>query len=89
MYSKPVVIEAIRKLRQTGRYKLGALTNDYRYPDGHPYADNSELRALFDVFVSSSESGMRKPEHGFYKLALERLGVEDATKVVFLDDIGM
>lgn len=84
----PLVVEAIRRLRKSGRFKVGALTNDYKYPEGHEYADNSALRGLFDVFVSSSESGMRKPEEGFYALALERLGVKEAGEVVFLDDIG-
>lgn len=85
----PYIITAIRKLRETGRYKIGALTNDYQYPKDHPYSDNSKLRSLFDVFVSSSESGMRKPEKGIYDLALKRLGVEKAEEVVFLDDIGL
>ena len=84
----PLMVNAIRRLRATGKFKLGALTNDYQHPPGHPYADNSAVRALFDAFVSSSESGMRKPEEGFYRLALEKLGVPDAKDVVFLDDIG-
>lgn len=84
----PIVLRAIRKLRATGRFTLGALTNDYQHPPGHPYADNSAIRDLFDVFVASSETGMRKPEERFYQLALQRLGVQSAHEVVFLDDIG-
>ncbi|RPA91126.1 HAD-like protein [Choiromyces venosus 120613-1] len=84
----PPIVSAIRKLRATGRYKLAALTNDYQFPKDHPFSDNSQLRELFNVFVSSSECGMRKPEEGIYKLALERLGVE-AGEAVFLDDLGV
>ncbi|CUS14065.1 unnamed protein product [Tuber aestivum] len=84
----PPVIAAIRRLRATGRYKLAALTNDYRFPRDHPFADNSGLRGLFDVFVSSSECGMRKPERGIYRLVLERLGVAPG-EAVFLDDLGL
>lgn len=84
----PVVVGAIKKLRESGKFKLGALTNDYKHPPDHPYADNREARSLFDVFVSSTESGMRKPEPGFYRLAMEKLGIQDPSEIVFLDDIG-
>ncbi|KAL7266563.1 Bifunctional epoxide hydrolase 2 [Rhizina undulata] len=83
----PYVLPAIHALRKNGGYKLAALTNDYAYPPDHPYSDNSRLKELFDVFVSSSSEGMRKPEERFYRLALQRLGVS-AKEVVFLDDIG-
>jgi epoxide hydrolase-like predicted phosphatase len=84
----PIVIDAVRRLRESGRYKVGALTNDYKYPDGHPYADRKEITSHFDVFVSSSETGARKPEERFYRIAMERLGVADPREVAFLDDIG-
>jgi HAD superfamily hydrolase (TIGR01509 family) len=86
----PYFTAAIAGLRATGRYKLAAVTNDYRFPahSEHPYADTTALRAQFDEFVSSSECGMRKPERGIYQLALARLGVRDPGQVVFLDDIG-
>ncbi|CAZ81697.1 unnamed protein product [Tuber melanosporum] len=84
----PPVIAAIGKLRATGRYKLAALTNDYQFPSGHPFADNLGLRGLFDVFVSSNECRMRKPERGIYRLVLERLNVAPG-EAVFLDDLGL
>lgn len=84
----PPVVAAIRKLRATGRYKVAALTNDFQFPRDHPFADRSELRGLFDVFISSSECGMRKPEKGIYRLVLERLGVAPG-EAVFLDDLGL
>ncbi|KAF7322599.1 Epoxide hydrolase [Mycena chlorophos] len=48
----------------------------------------ASLRGLFDDFCDSSELGARKPEPRFYKMALERNGLE-AHQVVFLDDIGI
>ncbi|TGZ85641.1 HAD-like protein [Ascodesmis nigricans] len=84
----PLMVNAIEKLRKSGKFRLGALTNDYKHPENHPHADTSALRAMFDVFVSSTESGMRKPEEGFYRLAMEKLGVKEPSEIVFLDDIG-
>lgn len=85
----PYFITAIQRLKEIGGYKLAALTNDYQFPKDHPYSDSRELRSLFDVYVSSSESGVRKPERGIYELVLKKLGLEKAEEAVFLDDIGM
>lgn len=84
-----VVIDAIKKLRASGRYVLGALTNDYALPPDHPYsAGKPALKGLFDVWVASSEVGTRKPEEGMYREAMKRAGVTDGREVVFCDDIG-
>lgn len=84
-----VVMNAVRRLRKAG-VKVGALTNDYRYPDEHPYLEGKdELKREFDVWVSSAESGMRKPEEGVYREAMRLAGVEDGGQVAFLDDIGV
>ncbi|CAE7232749.1 EPHX2, partial [Symbiodinium sp. KB8] len=45
------------------------------------------LRSLFDHFVESSVTKMRKPEPDFYAHALRVVGCE-APEAVFLDDIG-
>ena len=110
----PYLVPAIRRLRaqrtanggQQRAFVVGACTNDAQFPPGHEYASSGgahrALRELFDVWVSSSEVGMRKPEKGIYELVLRRLaerrrswydgeeseGVE-GSQVVFLDDIGM
>lgn len=110
----PYFVPAIQRLRaqhmadggQQRVFVVGACTNDVQFPSGHEYAGSGSaqraLRELFDVWVSSSEAGMRKPEKGIYELALRRLaerrrswyngkdheGVE-GSQVVFLDDIGM
>jgi hypothetical protein len=61
------------------------------------------LRAMFDVFIDSSEVGMRKPERRIYELALRMGGEKLAERgggdgddtalrpeeVVMIDDLGM
>ena len=80
---------------------LGALSNTITFPPSHPfnapYNSKSQLRSLFDIFVSSSEVGMRKPHREIYELALKELDRVDRERggtgvkpeeVLFLDDIG-
>lgn len=47
-----------------------------------------KLRALFHHYIESAKVGMRKPEEGFYRHALDLLGVKPE-ETVFLDDIGL
>ncbi|EON64070.1 hypothetical protein W97_03300 [Coniosporium apollinis CBS 100218] len=58
---------------------------------------NTQIQAMFDVFVSSAHVGMRKPDPAIYKLALEKLDEAAKAKglgglqpgdVLFIDDIG-
>jgi FMN phosphatase YigB (HAD superfamily) len=96
----PYIFPALRKLKASGQFLIGALSNTVIFPDGHPYNDNGRdgVRAQFDFFVSSAHSGLRKPDPRIYQLALkemrelaERRGIEggvEAGDVVFLDDIG-
>ena len=83
---------AVARLRAAGRdrgWKVGALTNDYKYPDGHALQrSKQELLAAFDVWIGSSECGMRKPEERVYRHAMREAGVVDGRSVVFCDDIG-
>lgn len=46
----------------------------------------AELKDLFDVWISSSIIGIRKPDRRIYELCLKDLGVE-ASEAAFLDDI--
>lgn len=62
------------------------------------YVVSSELREMFDIFVESSEVGMRKPERRIYEFAL-KMGSEKleangkpglkGENVVMLDDLGI
>ena len=81
---RPRMIKAIRTLRAKG-LRTAALTNNWANEDGG--RDNSELRELFDEFVESAVTGLRKPDPRIYEHVLDALDVA-AEEAVFLDDIG-
>ncbi|EIN07733.1 epoxide hydrolase [Punctularia strigosozonata HHB-11173 SS5] len=95
-----VVVEAIRRIRASGKYRVIALTNNYAVAsDGIPQDElrflgwdegptPARLRALFDDFCDSSALGMRKPEPEFYLLACKRNGIRPQ-EAIFLDDLGI
>ncbi|KAF2239228.1 HAD-like protein [Viridothelium virens] len=81
----PYMYPALRRLASSSPgsprpFVLGALSNTVIFPPGHPFnapADaRADLRACFDVFVSSAHVGLRKPDPRIYALALERLREE-------------
>jgi putative hydrolase of the HAD superfamily len=80
---RPVMVEAIRRIRARG-LRAGALTNNWANERGEPTHD---LSRLFDAFIESSKVGLRKPDPRIYQLACDALGVTP-TEAVFLDDIG-
>lgn len=87
---------ALRKLRQTGRWRLAALSNTSIFPPGHPFNEPrpDDVREVFDVFISSAHVGMRKPDKIIYDYTLKTLREKwpDAdiqpNDIVFFDDIG-
>ena len=79
---RPVMLEAIRRLR-AGGLRVAALTNNWITEDG----GTSALRGLFDVFVESIAVALRKPDPRIYELVCRELDVAPA-EAVFLDDIG-
>jgi putative hydrolase of the HAD superfamily len=83
---RPVMIEAIRRLRKADLL-TAALTNNVA-PMASGERDKSELLEVFDVIVESSVVGVRKPEEAFYRIALDALGVQPH-ECVFLDDLGV
>ncbi|MFT7600187.1 MAG: putative hydrolase of the HAD superfamily [Acidimicrobiales bacterium] len=94
---RPEMVEAIRRIGAAG-FKTACLTNNFVAHDdrgsGVDSADPeraSELKrvmAMFDEVVESARVGIRKPELGFYEIALDKLGIE-ASEAVFLDDLGI
>ncbi|KAJ3184122.1 hypothetical protein HK101_009854 [Irineochytrium annulatum] len=88
------VVDAIRRIRSTGRYTLAALTNNYKSsgredgPPGVPSEKEADLRAMFDHYIESSVVGLRKPDRKFFLHACGVLGVRPE-ECVFLDDIGV
>ncbi|KAL3480290.1 hypothetical protein BJX99DRAFT_254597 [Aspergillus californicus] len=95
----PYMWPALQKLKDSGKFILGALSNTVVFPDGHQFNDDTIGRkAMFDFFISSAHTGLRKPDPKIYQVALEEMnaaakkkGLKQsvrASDVVFLDDIG-
>jgi microsomal epoxide hydrolase len=94
----PFMFPALRKLKTSGQFLMGALSNTIIFPPGHPYeADSIGLRDQFHFFVSSAHTGLRKPDPRIYAHALEKMNELSAARgeaqikpsdVLFLDDIG-
>ncbi|KAB8232659.1 60S ribosomal uL18 domain-containing protein [Aspergillus alliaceus] len=94
----PYMAPALRKLKASGKFILGALSNTVVFPDGHPYnVDESGVKGHFDFFISSAHTGLRKPDPKIYQFAIREmnrlagekgLGEVGASDVVFFDDIG-
>jgi len=80
-FNEPV-LERIRTLRTDG-YLTALLTNSVK--EFRPRLEADLDIGLFDVFVDSSEVGVRKPEPEIYALTTSRLGVA-ADEIVYLDD---
>jgi putative hydrolase of the HAD superfamily len=80
----PEVLAFARDLSNSGKYFMGTINNESRELN----LDRIEkfgLREIFRVFVSSCFVGMRKPESGIYKLALEITQIP-AEACCFIDD---
>lgn len=77
----PAVLAVVRALRETGRVRLGLLSNSAPDHDAHAAA----FENLFDVAIFSHRVGRRKPNAEAYHAAATALGV-DPTAVVFIDD---
>lgn len=92
----------LEKLPQEKRPILAAVSNTTIFPPDHPYnrlndGPESDPRSHFDIFISSAEVGLRKPDPEIYKLAVAKVDQLDKEKggsgvtaedCVFLDDIG-
>jgi HAD superfamily hydrolase (TIGR01509 family) len=91
----PYMYPALKKLRESGRFHLAAMSNTTIFPEGHAFNERSaeDVRDMFDVFVSSAHVGLRKPNRNIYEYTMkqikERWGDDiRPEEVVFLDDIG-
>jgi epoxide hydrolase-like predicted phosphatase len=76
------LVDHIRGLR--GRYRTGMLSNTWAR-DGQAMAGKFGFADCFDVFVTSAEVGVMKPDPRIYHIALERLDVSPP-EAVFVDD---
>ena len=81
---RSVVIDAVRAVRARG-LRTAIVTNNIR-EYGDAWRARIAIDELFDLVVDSCEEGIRKPDPAIYLTALERLGVADPARAVFLDD---
>lgn len=77
-------VEILQQLKQTGKYKLYALTN--WSAETFPHAlERFEFFKMFEGIVVSGEEKMKKPSAAFYKIITDRYHL-DPSKTIFIDD---
>jgi len=80
----PAVLALAAELAQSGRYLMGTINNESR--DLNLYRiEKFGLRSIFELFLSSCFVGLRKPEEGIYRLALETTQ-QTPDQCCFIDD---
>jgi len=72
------------ELAASGKYLMGTINNESRELNSYRI-HKFGLRSIFRVFVSSCFVGLRKPEEGIFRLALD-LTQEAAEHCCFIDD---
>jgi putative hydrolase of the HAD superfamily len=80
----PEVIQFAQALAKSGKYFMGTINNESRELNLYRIEKNG-LRNIFQVFVSSCFVGLRKPEGGIYRLALEITQIRPEA-CCFIDD---
>lgn len=85
---RPIMVRALARVRE--RYTVACLTNNVAGADRstEQAEDIARIMKIFHHVVESSKVGLRKPERGFYELALETVGAAPE-EAVFLDDLGV
>jgi putative hydrolase of the HAD superfamily len=78
------VIALAEELTRSGKYLMGTINNESRELNLYRI-QTFGLRELFSVFVSSCFVGLRKPEEGIYRMALE-LTQKSPEDCCFIDD---
>jgi len=81
---KPEVLGFARELADSGKYFMGTINNESRELNLFRI-EKYGLRGIFRLFVSSCFVGLRKPESGIYRLALETTQV-NPEECCFIDD---
>jgi putative hydrolase of the HAD superfamily len=80
----PEVLAFARALADSGKYFMGTINNESRELNLHRIAKYG-LREIFRLFVSSCFVGLRKPESGIYRLAIE-ISQINPEECCFIDD---
>jgi putative hydrolase of the HAD superfamily len=80
----PEVLAFARALAKSGKYFMSTINNESRELNLYRI-ENYGLREIFRLFVSSCFVGLRKPESGIYRLALETTQI-NPKECCFIDD---
>jgi len=80
----PEVLAFARALADSGKYFMGTINNESRELN-LSRIEKFGLREIFRLFVSSCFVGLRKPESGIYRLALEITQI-NPEECCFIDD---
>ncbi len=80
----PEVLAFARALAESGKYFMGMLNNESRELNLYRI-EKYGLRKIFRLFVSSCFVGLRKPENGIYRLAIETTQI-NPEECCFIDD---
>jgi putative hydrolase of the HAD superfamily len=80
----PEVLAFARSLAASSKYFMGTINNESRELNLHRI-EKYGLRQIFRLFVSSCFVGLRKPESGIYRLAIE-ITQFDPEECCFIDD---
>jgi len=80
----PDVVQFAQSLSRSGKYFMGTINNESRELNYYRI-ENFGLRNTFRLFISSCFVGLRKPESGIYRLALEVTQIP-AEECCFIDD---
>ena len=80
----PEVLAFARTLANSGKYFMGTINNESRELNLQRI-EKYGLREIFRLFVSSCFVGLRKPENGIYRLAIETTQI-NPEECCFIDD---
>lgn len=80
----PEVLAFARTLANSGKYFMGTINNESRELNLQRI-EKYGLREIFRLFVSSCFVGLRKPENGIYRLAIETTQM-NPEECCFIDD---
>ncbi len=83
----PEVLIFARALADSGKYLMGTINNESRELNLHRI-EHYGLHQIFRLFVSSCFVGLRKPESGIYRLAVEITHM-NPEECAFIDDRGI
>ncbi|TPX56481.1 hypothetical protein PhCBS80983_g04497 [Powellomyces hirtus] len=91
MKPNQLVLNAVQKLKDSGRLKIAALTNNFQFEESEETAFGKppmQVMSLFgEHYIESSIVGLRKPDPRFFQYACDKLGVAPGNAIM-VDDIG-